>query len=359
MYEHLTYEFILQRMLDRVPDTIDKREGSLIYNALAPSAAELAQAYIVLGINDNLAFADTSTGEELSRITAEDGVNRAPATTSRRKGTFTGNAGALIDIPIGSRFSIENVTFVATSKISTGVFEMTCEQSGSNGNKQFGALLPIVYINGLETAALGEVLIPGEDEEDDETLRARYYAFVNEPPFGGNVSDYKEKVNEIDGIGGVKVYPTWNGGGTVKCTIIASDWSQPTTSLISAAQMIIDPVGHSGKGMGTAPIGHTVSIVGVQNTIINFVSVLTLKAGVTVGQVQAPITNAISNYLLELRQDWAEQDQTVVRVAMIDAAILTIAGVVDVSGTKLNGTAANVTMAVDRIPVVGTVTLSG
>ena len=39
----MTYEEILQRMLGRVPNTIDKREGSLIYTALAPAAAELIQ----------------------------------------------------------------------------------------------------------------------------------------------------------------------------------------------------------------------------------------------------------------------------------------------------------------------------
>ena len=29
-------------MLDAVPNDLDKREGSIIYNALAPAAAELA-----------------------------------------------------------------------------------------------------------------------------------------------------------------------------------------------------------------------------------------------------------------------------------------------------------------------------
>lgn len=41
MYEEVTYEEILERMLERVPDDMDKREGSLIYDALAPAAIEL------------------------------------------------------------------------------------------------------------------------------------------------------------------------------------------------------------------------------------------------------------------------------------------------------------------------------
>ena len=46
MYENVTYEDILQRMLDRVPDSMDKREGSIIYDALAPAAVELQLMYI-------------------------------------------------------------------------------------------------------------------------------------------------------------------------------------------------------------------------------------------------------------------------------------------------------------------------
>ena len=38
MYENITYEDILQRMLDRVPNSMDKREASIIFDALAPAA---------------------------------------------------------------------------------------------------------------------------------------------------------------------------------------------------------------------------------------------------------------------------------------------------------------------------------
>lgn len=53
MNEIPTYEEILQRCLDRISNTIDKRQGSIIYDALAPCCVELAQMYIELsGIYD-------------------------------------------------------------------------------------------------------------------------------------------------------------------------------------------------------------------------------------------------------------------------------------------------------------------
>ena len=38
VYESVTYDLILKRMLDAVPQNVDKREGSILYDALAPAA---------------------------------------------------------------------------------------------------------------------------------------------------------------------------------------------------------------------------------------------------------------------------------------------------------------------------------
>ena len=358
MYEHQTYEAILQRMLARVPDSIDKRPGSVIYDALAPAAAELAQLYAELDINYNLSFADTASGEYLSRRTAEFGIIRRPATRARREGRFYGAGDAPLDIPLGSRFSIEGVNYAAVSRIAAGVYTLECETAGTVGNQHFGALLPITFVPGLSRAELGAVLVPGEDEEDDETLRKRFYEEISRPAFGGNVADYNQKIGAIDGVGGVKVFPAWQGGGTVKCTIIASDWGAPSQQLVDEVQNIIDPPGSSGQGLGTAPIGHQVTIAGVQAVTIDVTTTVTLADGVTVGQVQGPIAEVIEGYLLGLRKEWASQTQLVVREALIEAAILGVSGIIDITGTTINGSAANVTLGPEEIPVLGTVTVN-
>lgn len=357
MFEDQTFETILTRMMNRVSNTLDKREGSIIYTALAPIAAELAQAYADLDVFMRLTFAQTADGEYLTRRAAEFGVNRRPATPARRQGLFYGAGDAPIDVPIGSRFGIDGLIYAVVSKVSTGIYVLECETAGTVGNQPFGALLPVEYIAGLARAELGTVLVPGEDEEDDESLRQRLYAAVNEPPFGGNVADYKQKIGVMEGVGGVKVFPVWQGGGTVKCTIIASDWSSPAPTLVSEVQEAIDPT-PQGEGYGLAPIGHTVTIAGVQSVTINVETTVTLADGVTVGQVQGPIEEVIETYLLSLRKDWASQSQLVVRISQIESAILTVPGVIDVTGTTLNGSAANVTLDAEEIPVLGTVTIN-
>ena len=74
MYEACTYDYLLNRMLDRVPSSIDKREGSVIYAALAPAAAELAQLYADMDVNLRLGFASTSSGEYLALRASEMGI---------------------------------------------------------------------------------------------------------------------------------------------------------------------------------------------------------------------------------------------------------------------------------------------
>lgn len=359
MYEHQTFEAIRNRMLGRVSADLDKREGSVIYDALAPVAAELAQAYAELDINDNLSFADTASGEYLTRRCAEHGVNRYPATKARREGLFYGAGGAPFDVPIGSRFSIGGVNYVAVSRLEAGRFELECETAGTIGNQPSGNLLPITTIPGLARAELGAVLVPGEDEESDEELRQRFFEEVNTPAFGGNVAQYRQMVRSIAGVGGVKVFPVWQGGGTVKCTIIGADYRAPSPEFVAEVQEIVDPPSHSGQGLGMAPIGHRVTIAGVTEVPINVETTLTLAATATLGQVQGPIEEVVADYLLELRKTWANQKSLIVRVAHIESRILTVPGVVDVTGTMLNGVAGNLTLGQEEIPVLGTVTLHG
>ena len=63
MYENVTYEEILERMLSRVPNNMDKREGAIIYDALAPAAVELQLMYIELDVILKETFADTASRE--------------------------------------------------------------------------------------------------------------------------------------------------------------------------------------------------------------------------------------------------------------------------------------------------------
>ena len=352
MYEDITYELILQRMIDRVlaqNPNIDTREGSIIYNALAPAAVELQNMYIQLDTILNESFADTQTRDYLIKRCAERGIIPEPATKAILKGEFN------IDVPIGSRFSLDILNYRVIEKISNGIFKLECETPGTEGNQQFGTLIPIDYIEGLTSAELTELLIPGEDEEDTESLRQRYFNSLESQSFGGNIADYKEKTKQLPGVGGVKVYPVWNGGGTVKLVIIDSTYNVPSSTLIDAVQTAVDPIQNQGKGVGFAPIGHVVTVEGVSATTININTNITYQEGWTWADIEPYVHKAIDDYFFELASSWENENNLIVRISQIETRILNIAGVVDIENTTINGQAQNFVLGADNIPVRGEV----
>lgn len=201
MYEDTTYEVLLERMLGRVPDKFDKREGSVIWDTHSPTAIELQILYIELDTILKEAYGDSASREFLILRCRERGIYPHEATHAVLKGVF---APSTVDVT-GQRFNIGDINYVVTGKIADGEYQVECETAGKTGNQFFGTMIPIEYINGLQSAELVEILIPGEDEEETEDLRKRYFASFGENAFGGNRADYLEKTNAIPGVGRTKV----------------------------------------------------------------------------------------------------------------------------------------------------------
>ncbi|WP_309244143.1 baseplate J/gp47 family protein [Paenibacillus sp. GbtcB18] len=325
--------------------------------ALAPAAVELAQAYAALDQERSLGYADTSSGEYLERRTAEYGITRERMTKARKKGAFYANGDVPLDIPIGSRYTAQTTNFVAIERLQAGQFVLEAETPGSAANGVYGALIPIDYIPDLARAELVGEIVPGEDDETDDALRNRYLEAINEQPFGGNVADYRVKLGRLPGVGGVKVFPAWRGGGTVRCVLITSDYGKPSGDLVNEVQTAADPLPNSGEGLGFAPIGHRVTVAGANDVKLDVETTITLANNTTISQVKPEIEEVIETYLLLLRQTWKDEDYLIVRVSQVEARILNVPGVTDIANTKLNGVAGNVELQAEEIPFKGAVTL--
>lgn len=349
MYENITFEVILQRMLDRVPSSVDKREGSIIYDALAPAAVELQLMYIEADTILTETYADTASRTYLIKRAAERGITPSAASNSILKGTFN------INVAIGSRFTLGDLNYIVTEKITDLQFKLMCETKGAEGNIHIGSLMPIDYIEGLTSAELVEVLIPGEDDEDTELLRSRYFETLESQAYGGNISDYRVKTNALQGVGGVKVYPVWSGGGTVKLVIINSQFGKPSTALVTAVQNAIDPVASQGQGVGLAPIGHIVTVASVTEQAVNITSTITYQSGWVWLDVKSQIEASIDAYFLELNQVWADTTNLVVRISQIETRLLGVAGIIDIAATEINGLQQNLSLGADSIAVRGVV----
>lgn len=354
MYETETQEVILQRMLGRVSPKIDKREGSFIWDATAPASVELQNNYIAIDAAVNETFADTASREYLIKRCAERGITPKPASYATVTGQFTP---ANLNIPIGTRFSHEDFNYSVTEKISDGLYYLQCETLGSAANGVTGQLIPIDYVTGLQTAEIIEVSFIGEDEEETEALRARYFESVSSESFCGNKAAYKQKIKSMPGVGGVKIYSgaEWNGGGTVKAVITNSDYGVPSDEQVEQVQTEIDPEMNSGAGDGWAPVGHFVTVVGAYNTVVNIETVISYNIEYSWARVKSQVESVIDAYLAEQNKGWENMKNIIVRIAQIESRILNITGIIDIQGTKLNGKQENLTADKDSLVSRGTI----
>ena len=395
MYENVTYDTILRRMLDRVPDRLDKREGSLIWDTHSPTAIELQILYLELDTILQEAYGDTASREFLILRCRERGISPYPATHAVLKGVFSPES---VNVA-GKRFNIGAINYTVLEKLPEGGYQVQCETEGTIGNQYLGQMVPIEYIDGLQSAELTEILVPGEDEEDTEALRQRYFASFDEKAFGGNARDYIEKTNAIAGVGSTKVERVWNGGispaamipgdavkdwyeevisslsgevsawlsavytaatekklttgGTVLVTILDSAFDAPSDILIGTVQTTLDPEENAGEGDGLAPIGHVVKVQGASEVEVAVKATVTFAAGYSWSNLQTAIDEAISGYLLELRKSWGESEYLIVRISQIETRILGIPGVVDIEGTQLNSQENNLSLGKYEVPVYG------
>lgn len=391
----VTYEDILERMLARVSDKFDKREGSVIFDTHSPTALELQRVYIELNVLISESYGDTASREFLILRCKERGITPDPATNAILRGVFTPSS---IDV-IGKRFNIGTMNYVVLKEATDGggEYEVQCETPGIIGNQYLGTMIPIEYIEGLETATLTEILVPGEDEEDTEELRKRYFASFESESFGGNHADYINKTNTIPGVGSTKVTRVWDGdispasmipneavqgwyktdlsslpddvqswitavynaainlklttGGTVLITILNSNFDVANETLLNLVKETLDPDEYTGEGYGLAPIGHVVKVESAKDIGITVKSTITFDVGYSWSNLQTSIDEVIENYLLELRKTWADEDHLIVRISQIETRILGIQGVVDIAETTINGAANNLTLGQFEIPV--------
>jgi len=351
MYESQTYEVILNRMLARIPSSFDKREGSVIYDALAPSALEIANLYLSM---DNMlveTFGDTASRDYLIKLCAERGITPKPASASTVRIVTTPSS---LDIPIGSRFNSNVANYVITEKISNGNYNAQCESTGTVGNEYTGTLLPIQYIQGLETVSLSQVLIYGEDEEDTEDLRERYQGSFAEQAFAGNKQDYIDKSLAIAGVGAVKVESCWNGAGTVRLTVLDSENGIATSTLVQAVQTAFDPNG-DGQGAGLAPIGHTVTVRTATAVNISILTTITFDTGYSWESLQSYIEAKMEAYIQSLCDTWQSSNSLIVRIASIETKLLEIDGILDIASTTINGSASNLTVTAYQLPVFSSI----
>lgn len=351
MFEDRTQDTIMKEMLSQFGADVRTDPASLAYNACARIGSELEDVYADMDeLNDNM-LPDTQDLLHLIKY-SKGRVTYKYATAPIVKGVFQQEIG------IGERFTCGEHIYTVTELIEGYTYKMQCETEGTEANTTTGELSPVDYIDDYLGGNVTEILILGVDDEDEEVFRKRVINSYSQNAFGGNKEYYRNVVNEITGVGGCKPKRREAGSEYINIWIIASDYMPASDTLVSNVQAIIDPE-MDGEGDGKASINHIVQIKSAVGTEINVTTTITWMDGYSAETSKSKIEDVIANYLLELRKAWedAGKEDTVVRIAQIDARILAVEGVSDVKDTQINGSQENLSLTFEKLPVYGGVTI--
>ena len=121
-------------------------------------------AHIQLDTVLNETFADTASRDYLILRAAERGLSPYAATPAVLELSITPVS---LTLPPDTRFSIGDLNYYVSAEKGNGKYEITCETAGEVGNDYGATVIPIEYVEGLETCTITALLIPGEDEEDN------------------------------------------------------------------------------------------------------------------------------------------------------------------------------------------------
>jgi uncharacterized phage protein gp47/JayE len=352
VFEDQTKEAILNRMREASPAGIDTRQGSVTFDLLSPAAIELAHAYIALQNVLKFGFAGPDQPSEfLDLRTAEMGVTRRPSEKAAGEVVFIGDEDTVI--PKGTLVSTdeeEAIVFVTTEKgvIKQGAAKVKAEAAlgGVRGNVDAGRIkLMLGNLTGVVSVTNPEEFKNGAETESDESLLGRYFDRVRRPATSGNAWHYRQWAMEVPGVGDVKVFPTWKGGGTVKLSILSEDKRQPNDEIIGKVQSAVDE---------RRPVGADVKVFGAGEVKVNVSARLTLASGADLAEIKNEFANKLEQFLASI----AFKTKSV-PYNRIFGLLLDIENVDDFKELKLNGVEGNLKIEEDQVAVAGAVDFVG
>ncbi|MGN7455503.1 baseplate J/gp47 family protein [Paenibacillus pasadenensis] len=348
MFEQHTKQAILERMLAAVPPELDRRPGSVVHDMLSPAAIELAQLYIRLGQTLDWGFAGPQQpGPYLDLRAAEMGLARKPGTKSSGELLFAGAAGTRIREGTIASLPDGTVSFATREAATIGegkqvLVRAVSSEPGAAGNVQPGSISRVLGdLAGIVAVSNPKAFAGGADEESDASLLQRYYDRVRTPATSGNAGHYRQWALESEGIGDVKVFEVWQGGGTVKLSLLGPDGTPAKPDKVDLARAAIE---------ARRPIGAKVTVAPAKGIEIDVAAQLRFVPGVELEPIVVEFRRRLAAYLAGLA---FKKDR--VPFNRIAGILIGIDEVDDYVSLAMNGGSADIALEADMVPVAGKV----
>ena len=357
-------DIIHARMLEALPNDIDKTEGGFAHDFTRPAALEKAEMMIAVNDAVQVFFPAWSYGGYLDKLAGSVGLSRKAAQPAETYLEITGTEGTIV--PAGFIFAtpksgdIASIEFavVESTTISTegkATVLVRCTETGLIGNVPENSItLMSSPMKGVTTIRNPAAATGGIETEDDESLRARIEEREknNEASFVGNDSDYKRWAKEVDGVGSVVVVPEWmgKGSGTVKLIVMDANGMPANDTILRAVyDHIISP---DNRDYRLAPIGAILTVTTAEAVGLTFSATILLEEDAVIDDVVKAYRTNLLAYFEEAKAE------SCIRYTRVCSVLSETKGVLDYSNMLLNGATANIAITADDYPTIATVALT-
>ncbi len=348
---------------------VDVREGSVFMDMQMGHCMRVAKFYGDLSMLHDMMMPDTATGEFLTEYAAQDNVYRTVATSSCWSALFEG-----VTPETGTEFMCED-TYFTLSNVD-GVLCLVANEPGEGSNTLLPGsdLIPVDNIDDLESATLGELILPGMAEESDESLLARWKTSKIRPATNSNVPQLKLLCEQHESIGRAKILALWGGENTVKAVLLSKMGQNVSNEVVAAVQQYIDPIekGYEvvvngktytfgdGLGEGAANIGLHFLAASAEPVYLAITADVDLKEGYTREQVINAARGQITAYLTRIALEAPDKGSATVRISNIGSIITALPGVLDYDydSLKINGSGGNLEIDRESVAVLAEVVLN-
>lgn len=256
---------IISDLLGSMNDVLDKREGSVIYDAVSAVGAVMGDLFnievpsVYGAINAMLA-----TGSDLDAWANSYGLERLQSTYTYYNVLIQGSSNDA-DLEIGERLRSHNTNEVW---IYEGNHVVVSEDAGDYVETVGSVLEPDSQYDDISSITILSLKNGGRNEETDDELRARLIRQLS-VKVGGSVFQYVDLVlneyNDGNGFYACLVYPCGRRCGYVDILPVNEDFDADnerwaSQEECSALKEWLDPETDEGWGYGKCPIGHRARI---------------------------------------------------------------------------------------------------
>lgn len=347
-----TPEEIKAEIFSDIKGDWDTREGSFADDMIGPVVLEMSKTEESLRAQRYMIWVDETSGPYLDLAAEDIGIE------PRKAGTY---ADTVLEVKGDSGFVVKKGTAFVTeqalmfyvredtalSKDGEAFVDVIAAETGAKYNVAENRIL-FQFVNSSQITSVTNPYkaVGGSDPESDTALYKRIVQARQKPSTSGNKYDYERWALEVPGVGAARVFPIWNGRGTVK-VLIANEDKQPVSTKI-----LEDCFDHIADEMPIGGIDLTVSTP--EEMVINVSGSVNLQSGYEISAV----TEELKKRLAEHFSDVSLREFPIVH-NYICALIIGIDGVQNYTEVTMNGHRDDIMLSADEIPVVGEVVLHG